>query len=786
MSSFEFPQKIDRFIINDILGRGAQGIVYLATDPSLDRQVAIKSVSLRDSFQQQHYIDNLLQEARTVSRLQHANIVSIYDIGSEQLNPYLVLEYVEGDTLQALMRQPVPMPRAIKIIRDVLSGVAAAHEHGIIHCDLKPANIMINAQGQAKVADFGLALLADQQQESEELAGTPQYMAPEYIETRKHQTVSDVFSLGLIFYQLLTGQLAVDGDDVYQLLNAIANQPIKPPSKINPKIDERLESVILKALQKKPQDRYQTAAEMLSALDKNLSLSEAMQQADSSDATVRFLLRRMNHKKDFPAFSQTISILNRASSSETESLSTVANAILKDISLTNKILRIVNSAYYHRGGDKISTISRAVVMLGIEPIKSLAASLMLFDHLQDKSQADQLMENAVVSLFSALLANDMARKHNIRQHEEAFLCSLLQQLGKLLVRFYLHEESLAIDQQVDNYGLEESTAAIKVLGTTYHDLGMAVAREWGFPAQIINSMKPLTDAQLYDPDQQPDSLQVIANFSNEISQTLQHGDDCGEDPFAHISQRYHQLLDIDSDKISSLIRGSQDELSRFSELINFNLANSHFYHQLSGDLDADSAQDAGSDDTQDIITILEESTLPPVRQTSEKALTDGIQDITNTLTGDYNINQILQMILETIYRGLGGSRVLLGLRNKATNCIEGKYGYGEDIEDLIHNFTIPLTYQADVFHVAFSKNVDIKIDATDDEKIRDKIPQWYHRKIGSKFFILFPIVVQHSPLAVIYIDSNQSAPIQLSDNQLGLLKTLRNQAVLAIKNLSNE
>ncbi len=784
MSSFEFPEKIDRFIIKDVLGRGAQGVVYLATDPSLDRQVAIKSVSLRDSFQQQHYIDNLLQEARTVSRLQHANIVSIYDIGSEQLNPFLVLEYVEGDTLQALMRQPVPMPRAIKIMRDVLSGVAAAHELGIIHCDLKPANIMINAQGQAKVADFGLALLADQQQESEELAGTPQYMAPEYIETRKHQTVSDVFSLGLIFYQLLTGQLAVDGDDVYQLLNAIANKPIEPPSRINPKIDERLESVILKALQKKPRDRYQTAAEMLSAFNKNLSLSDAMKQADSSDATVKFLLRRMNHKKDFPAFSQTISILNRASSSETESLSTVANAILKDISLTNKILRIVNSAYYHRGGDKISTISRAVVMLGIEPIKSLAASLMLFDHLQDKSQAEQLMENAVVSLFSALLANDMARKHNIRQHEEAFLCSLLQQLGKLLVRFYLHEESLAIDQQIDNHGFEETTAAIKVLGTSYHDLGMAVAREWGFPAQIIDSMKPLSDEQLFDPDKQPDSLQVIANFSNEICQTLQRGVETEEDPFAHISQRYHRLLDIDSDKISSLIRGSQDELTRFSELINFKLTDSHFYHQLSGDLDDDSEVDASLENTQDIIT-LEETTVPPLRQTSEKALTDGIQDITNTLTGDYNINEILQMILETIYRGLGGSRVLLGLRNKATNCIEGKYGYGEDIEELIHNFTIPLAYQADVFHVAFSKNVDIKIDDTEDEKIRDKIPQWYHRKIGSKFFILFPIVVQHSPLAVIYIDSNRSAPIKLSDNQLGLLKTLRNQAVLAIKNLSH-
>lgn len=794
MPDLDYPKKIDRFIIKDVLGKGAQGVVYLAVDPSLDRRVAIKSVFLRDSFQQQDDIDHLLKEARTVSKLQHANIVSIYDVGNDPLKPYLVLEYVEGQTLHTLLGNKIPLQQAIKIMRDVLSGVAAAHNEGIIHCDLKPANIMITLQGQAKVSDFGLALLTDSQQhDSDMLAGTPQYMAPEYIETHQHQTVSDVFSLGLIFYEMLCGQKAVDGDDVYQLLNAIANSPIQPPSSHNSSIDESLDTLIMKALEKDPQNRFQNASEMLKAFESTLALSEANNHSDSSDATVQFLLRRMNHKKDFPVFSRTISILNKASNSDTESLSTVSNAILKDISLTNKVLRIVNSAYYNRGGGKISTISRAVIMLGINPVKSLAVSLMLFEHLQNKLQANQLMEDAVTSLFSALMANDLAQSNNIKEHEEAFLCALLQQLGKLLVRFYLHEESQAIDKQIAQNNMEEGTAALKILGTSYHALGIAVAKDWGFPDQIINSMKPV-DKELLSKEPNPsDKLRIISHFSNELCQTLKQPKEKQEASILEISRQYDKVLKVDSKKVNLLIENSQKELTSFAKLINFNLSKSNFYQQLTADNVESTESTLASKakeltttgfTTEESVQVLEEDTSQESQHNAEKALTDGIQDITNTLTGDdYTINQVMQMIMETIYRALPGSRVLLGLRDKASGSIKGKFGYGDDIDELAQHFQIPLAYQPDVFHIAFKNSVDIRIDNTQDKNIRDKIPQWYHKKIGSKSFFLFPIVIKHSPIAVIYIDSKKSHNITISDNQLSLLKTLRNQAILAIKSL---
>ena len=174
-----FPQKIDRFNVHKILGRGAQGVVYLAEDPELKRQVAIKSVNLRTELKRDGDIDQLLAEARTVSKLQHANIVSIFDIGMQNDSPYLVLEFINGESLQKKIKTGATMEQKLRIMRDILQGAAAAHAKDIIHCDIKPANILISRQGQAKVADFGLALLTDAVSgDSEGLYGTPQYMAP--------------------------------------------------------------------------------------------------------------------------------------------------------------------------------------------------------------------------------------------------------------------------------------------------------------------------------------------------------------------------------------------------------------------------------------------------------------------------------------------------------------------------------------------------------------------------------------------------------------------------------
>jgi len=780
------PQKIDRFEIRRVLGQGSQGVVYLADDPDLNREVAIKSVSIKTSIQRELNVDQLLAEARTVSKLQHANIVSIFDIGLQDDNPYLVLEFVDGESLQKLNGSAPGMERKIRIMRDILNGVAAAHKQNIIHCDLKPANILIDKQGQAKVADFGLALFGDAVGGADDaLYGTPQYMAPEYIESRQYQKVSDVFSLGLLCYELLTGHPAFSGDDVYQVLNAIANTEVVPPSQVFQGIDEALDALILKSLEKDPARRYQDANAMLDAFNDYLALGDNADRNQNSDATVQFLLRRMRHKKDFPVFSHTISVLNQASTSDTESLTMVSNTILKDYSLTNKVLRLVNSAHYNRGGNKISTISRAVVMLGINPVRSLAIGLMLFEHMQNKMQASQLKENAVQALFGGLLANSLALKLGISNHEEAFLCALLQQLGKMLLRFYLHEEAQAIDKLMLQQECSEAAAVSRVIGISYARLGMSVAREWGFPKQIVDSMTPLDFEHLPETGNPEDSLQYIAQFSNSLGACLTQPPDQQAAAIKLLCDQFSSLLGLDEDAVAELLESCHKELTQFSRLIQFDLDKSIYYQQISsaGEQEPESPQastqrlEFGNTDSVEILVESDHT----VSVSADKVLTDGIQDITDTLTGEFNINQILQMILETIYRAYGDSRVALCLRDNQTNSIKARFGYGEDIEGFIEHFVIPLNGQSDVFHVAFKNNVDIRIENTGDEKIRNKIPAWYHRKIASGSFTIFPIVIKETAIALIYIDNPGSKSIEISENQLSLLKTLRNQAILALK-----
>lgn len=783
-----FPRKIDRFEVQQVLGKGAQGIVYLAEDPELKRRVAIKSVTLGTRLRREGEIEQLLAEARTVSRLQHANIVSIFDIGLQDDKPYLVLEFIDGAPLQNRIRQAGNLAQKIRILRDILAGAAAAHAEGIVHCDIKPANIMLSQRGQAKIADFGLAFLTDAAgSEDGSLYGTPQYMAPEYIETRRHRKVSDVFSIGLVAYELLTGQPAFSGEDVYQVLHAIANTAVMPPSKLNGEIDDRLDALIMKSLQKDPAQRFADAGEMLQALNDYLALDDPAAAEDGSGATVQFLLRRMRHKKDFPVFSHTISVLNEASSSETESLARVSNAILKDYSLTNKVLRLVNSAYYNRGGGKISTISRAVVMLGINPVRNIATGLMLFEHMQNKLQASKLKENAVQALFSGLLANSLARALSVPNHEEAFLCALLQQLGRMLVRYYLLEEARAIDKLMLQQDCSENAAVIQVLGISYPRLGMTVAREWGFPRLITDSMLPLDFDHLPPAASAAERLPLIAQFSSALGACLTLPLQQQAPAIKKLTRQFSTVLPLDEARVSALLENCHKELTRYSRLIQFDVDKSLYYRQISSSgeqapeppPEIARTQELGVGDSVRILA----NRHAPQAKTADQVLTDGIQDITDTLTGDFSINQVTQMILETIYRAFSGSRVLLCLKDKAANCIRARFGYGDGIEDIIEPFAIPLDARSDVFHVAFDNQVDIRIDDTRDEKIRDRIPDWYHERIGAGSFTIFPIVIKGAPIALIYIDSAGGNGLQITDNQLSLLKTLRNQAILAIRSL---
>jgi serine/threonine protein kinase len=264
-----------RFRLLDVLGRGGMGVVYKAAQPELDRLVAIKLLHTEDEGDPAA-VARFLGEARAAARLDHPNIVPIYEVGEHEGKPYFTMDYVEGGSLAALGAASLPgARRALEIVREAARAIHFAHEHGIVHRDLKPSNILIDASGRPMVSDFGLAKdLASRSgpTESGDILGTPAYMPPEQAagRTREVDARADVYSLGAVLYYLLTGRAPHAGESSLQVVASVLTADPLPPRRINPDLPPDAETICQRAMEKAPERRYPTAAALADDIDRFL------------------------------------------------------------------------------------------------------------------------------------------------------------------------------------------------------------------------------------------------------------------------------------------------------------------------------------------------------------------------------------------------------------------------------------------------------------------------------------------------------------------------------------
>jgi eukaryotic-like serine/threonine-protein kinase len=787
MGGEHMAAKIGRFEIVRMLGKGAQGIVYLARDSHLDRDVAIKTLHAT-----QEGMGALIQEARIVSKLQHGNIVTLFDAGEHEGAPYLVYAYVQGQTLAHLLQaEPVlPLTRAVQIVSSLLEALAYAHEQGVLHLDIKPANIMLNASGQPQIMDFGIARSISQPSPAR-IDGSPHYMAPEMVAGKKVTPRADIYSLGMVLYTLVTGQPAVEGDDVQEVLRKTLQEATTAPSERNIHVDAQLEAIILKALAKNPDDRYANATAMNQALQQYLDPTREDEKSahDSKHSTLEFLLRRMRSKSDFPILSSTLSEINRVVDDESASTNILTKTILQDFALTNKLLRLVNTVTYGQFGGKINTISKAVVILGFETVRNVAMTLILFEFLQNKAQAAQLKDDVLSSYFAGILAAQFSSGRNIRDAEEAMICSMFRNLGKLLATFYFFEESQEVARLVEQ-GDSEDKAAVKVLGMGYSELGVGVAKSWNFPPRLLAGMQRLV-GEVIKPYGELETLTVTVNLANELCAVIAHGNaEQQTQGIRNIMKRYKNAVAITEPQLRAAIESSLAEMSARAGIVSVNLAQSALMkkmRQWAGEEEMVAKEQAPEVDSMAGITrldmghIAEGGDMDEERHDADAILSAGIQDVTNTLVEEHQLNDIMQMVLETMHRGMEFQRTIICVRDAKHNVMAARFGFGKDAEAMLPKFRFPLNSTPDVFQIALSKAADLSIADINAPNIADKIPAWYRAMVSAGSLLLLPIVIKGKPIALFYADMPAANSMQISQRQLSLLRTLRNQAVLAIR-----
>ena len=814
-------RRVGRFELKGELGRGAQATVWLGYDPRLQREVAVKVINPdADAASVAQWLD----EARAVSRLAHPNIVPVFEADQDGAVSFMVFEYVTGPTLTELLRQRGKLPEreAATLMRDVLDAIATAHAQGIVHRDLKPSNILMDAQGRPRVMDFGIAARVSDAHDGR-IAGTPGYISPEAIAGASPHPLMDVFAAGMMLGQMICGRPLLVERDPYRALERTQKEDmVWPPEMGGGKsgkdgTDDALRALVMRAVSRDPTRRPESAAAFRNALHE--WLDPAPVGADGGDrATLEFLLRRMRHKSDFPALSDAVVRIQRVTQSEEASIAGVTDEIVRDVALTNKLLRLVNTAHFRNaGGGTIASVPRAVSLIGLAGIRTLALSLVLLEHMQDKAHVGRLKEMFLMAMMTGTLCDELTPL--AKAHDEPFLAGLMVQLGRLLTEFYFPEEATLIRRRVEpSWQRGEWSQAIEdravgeVLGLSYEQLGVGVTKVWGLPDSLRRAIaRPEGEPPTRSVESAADRLRWCVQASAELAQALMHAPaESAARKIAAIGDRFARALNLPKDQFETAVRSAQSHLQSMSVDLGIDLkADSKARGLLpqalvvpTGNVNpatvvTPAAAPAPAPAPAVAVVPIDATPLSPADagrgesavSTGESnarmlALEEGIANVTSALAGDsFRLNEVLRTILQTMHDALGFRCVVFGMRDQKTGFITGRLGLGAAAAALSAQFRVDVNPNGpvDLLSVACKKAADTLISDASADNVRTRLPSWLQREADARSFVLLPLTMKSAPFALIYADCATAGGIVLGDRELSLLRTLRNQAVMAFK-----
>ena len=537
---------IGNFRIVTELGGGAMGKVYLAEHILMQRRCAIKVI--RDELStQEEAVHRFINEARLVNRIGHPNIVEITDFGQFEANYYIMMELLEGETLEDKLTrvQRMDEPAAVQMIIHVADALRAAHELGVVHRDLKPENIYLanktmHEGAVVKVLDFGIAKLmhttggAHNSTSPGAVLGTPQYMSPEQCQGDEHlDHRSDVYSLGVVLYRMLTGSVPYRYDSVIQIMNAHIHEPPVPPRQLRPELSLRVEAAILKAMAKDPAHRFTDMLAFRGALEGrreptpppspplppeveetgteaggDLAANETSRKRTGSRLAQIVVDRIHKDKLVLPmtptAARTCLSLLD----SPVNSLDKVAKVIATDPIIAPQVLRRARSALLGARSAPVKTIDQAVSRLGSRELRGLIVDLSARQLFESKNPAIRRLTKNLWqhSVATGVLARALAKRRKNVDPEVAYLAGLLHDVGKpIAAALLLDAERNREPQQEAWMGAD---AWMSVVNECQREVGVALARAWNLQDEVLFA---IARCDRYSQENSPASIVCFAN-----------------------------------------------------------------------------------------------------------------------------------------------------------------------------------------------------------------------------------------------------------------------------------
>ena len=776
-----------RYTLRRLVFESPRARIWHANDTKSAREVRLKVIKPGQDVDSAA-MTRWVHEANHASHIAHVAIVPLLEAGVQDGQPFLASDWVAGQTLADLSRgtAPVPARKAAAWMIELLDALVLAHAAGLVHGRLQPGNILIDTQNRARLLDFALPTrVAEAQALAAHLRQMATWWPLSYNPSGPTRADSDVHAAGMVLARLLSGVVRPDTEGGVDAETHVLDLAMGPDA------DDTLRAIVHAAVATDPAQRHASAhvfrAQLVRWSGFTVPAAPAMAKAASvkDDGALERLLRRMQENEDFPAMTHAVSRIQAMAASENESVGAVADEILKDVALSNKLLRIVNSAYYARGGGGISTISRAVTLIGFNGLRNMAMGLVLLEGMQDKAHADVLTGEFLRALMAASIARELTATN--RDGEETFIGAMFQDLGRLLAMYYFPQEATQV-QALMRAGagkLTEDNASVRVLGLSYEGLGMGVAKLWDLPADIRRYMhKPVGD-----PPQRPaadvqEQLRWTALAANRLADTLLLEDPAQRaEQLDKVRKRFARALATTPPDMQLAMEVARVKVVDLAAVMELPTVPGSTMARLLQALDT-SAQGA-------------DGAVPPASGTvampalddafgSNLSLDDklaaALTDIDKALAQGQPLKDVLHMVLATLHRAVGLSHAVFCMRDPKTDTLTGRFGVGAGVDAIVQAFRVPLgTVANDLLQAVCARGTDTWIADTATSRLANRLPAWFRQQVPASALLLLPMRLNDKPFALFYAGMVDQKSTTLTERQLGGLRLLRDRAQQALR-----